>query len=92
MYQLIRGKGLTFTTSMTGSITDGRLRVDFDEASQLEEAYKVFRDIIANYRYRLSDKKLPSAAATTVAAIGWQPSHVMLITAGCCDTHMKLEI
>ena len=50
MYNLIRGKGLTYGISMSGSVTEGRLRVKFSRSSQLETAYKVFRDIIANYR------------------------------------------
>ena len=49
MYNQIRGPGLTYSISMSGSVTEGRLQVKFSRSSQLEQAYKVFRDIIAEY-------------------------------------------
>jgi len=49
MYNLIRGRGLTYGVSMSSSVTEGRMRVKFTRSSQLSEAYKVFREIIQSY-------------------------------------------
>jgi len=49
MYNLIRGRGLTYGVSMSSSVTEGRMRVKFTRSSQLSEAYKVFREIMESY-------------------------------------------
>jgi Zn-dependent M16 (insulinase) family peptidase len=49
MYNLIRGRGLTYGISMSSSVTEGRIRVKFSRSSQLDEAYRVFRKIIREY-------------------------------------------
>ena len=49
MYDQIRGQGWTYGVSVSVSITEGRMRVSFSRASQLANAYKEFRAIIANY-------------------------------------------
>ena len=35
MYNLIRGRGLTYGVSMSSSVTEGRMRVKFTRSSQL---------------------------------------------------------
>ena len=51
MYNRIRGQGLTYGVSLSSSVTEGRIRVKFTRSSQLEQAYKVFREIMAQYRF-----------------------------------------
>ena len=43
MYNLIRGKGLTYSTSMSSSVTEGRLTMVFSRSSQPAKSYAVFR-------------------------------------------------
>ena len=37
MYNLIRGRGLTYGVSMSSSVTEGRMRVKFTRSSQLRD-------------------------------------------------------
>ena len=37
MYDLIRGRGLTYGVSMSSSVTEGRMRVKFTRSSQLRD-------------------------------------------------------
>ena len=37
MYNLIRGRGLTYSVSMSSSVTEGRMRVKFTRSSQLRD-------------------------------------------------------
>ena len=49
MYDKIRGKGWTYGISMSASVTEGRLTVNFVRSSHLNNAYVEFRNIIENY-------------------------------------------
>ena len=49
MYNLIRGKGLTYGVSMSSSVTEGRMTLKFSRSSQLVDAYEVFRKIAKEY-------------------------------------------
>lgn len=66
MYNLIRGKGLVYSISLSASVTEGRLRVKFHRSSQLIGAYKVFREIIGNY----STKDAPWDPTVMESAVG----------------------
>ncbi len=46
MYNRIRGQGLTYGVSLSGSVTEGRIRLKFSRSSQLDLAYEVFREIV----------------------------------------------
>lgn len=49
MYNLIRGKGLTYGVSMSSSVTEGRMTLKFSRSSQLNDAYDVFTKIMKEY-------------------------------------------
>ena len=49
MYDKIRGKGWTYGVSMSVSVTEGRMTVNFIRSSHINNAYTEFRAIILNY-------------------------------------------
>ncbi len=49
MYNKIRGPGLTYGASASGSVTEGRLQLRFSRSSHLIDAYGIFREVAANY-------------------------------------------
>ncbi len=69
MYNLIRGRGLTYGVAMSSSVTEGRMRVKFSRSSQLGDAYRVFREIIKMYS---DPEKAPWDETLLESAIGSQ--------------------
>jgi len=49
MYDEVRGPGLTYGVSMSGSVTEGRLTLSLTRSSRLSEAYKTVQGIIKRY-------------------------------------------
>ena len=49
LHDELRGKGLTYGVSMSMSVTEGRLTLSLTRSSQLVEAYKETRAILARW-------------------------------------------
>ena len=49
MYDKIRGRGWTYGVSMSTSVTEGRMSVNFIRSSNINNAYSEFRAILVNY-------------------------------------------
>ena len=49
MYNLIRGKGLTYGVGISSSVTEGRMTLRLTKSSQLADAYDVFINIAREY-------------------------------------------
>ena len=49
LYHSVRGKGLTYSISMSLSVSTGRVVLGLSKSSQLTGAYKAVREILTNY-------------------------------------------
>jgi Zn-dependent M16 (insulinase) family peptidase len=49
MYDEVRGQGLTYGISMSGSVTEGRITLSLTRSSRLTEAYRTVREILHRY-------------------------------------------
>ena len=49
LYHSVRGKGLTYSISMSLSVSTGRVVLGMSKSAQLTGAYKAVREILKNY-------------------------------------------
>ena len=49
LYHSVRGKGLTYSISMSLSVSTGRVVLGLSKSAQLTGAYKAVREILNNY-------------------------------------------
>lgn len=49
LYHSVRGKGLTYSISMSLSVSTGRVVLGMSKSAQLTGAYKAVREILNNY-------------------------------------------